>query len=532
MEIENKNEKITSGAHVSYWTDDEHHVKFKQLDANIETDVVIVGGGIAGVSTAYCLAKSGRKVVLVEDGYIGSGETGRTTAHLVTALDDRYYNLEKIHGEKGAHLVAESHQEAIDFIEKTVKEEKIDCDFERLDGYLFRHETDDPDSLNKEFAAATKAGLQIEKLSQVPGMVGTQSCLRFANQAQFHPLKYLKGLCEGIINFGGEIYVRTHADKINSEGITTSSGFTIKANHVVVATNSPVNNSVIPHLKQYAYRTYVIGFKIKKESVLKALWWDTGDYQANSNIPPYHYVRTTSLDDKYYLLIAGGEDHPTGLAEVEQLPEEERYKLLEIWTRNHFPVEEILYQWSGQVLEPMDSLAFMGRNPMDKKNVYIITGDSGNGMTHCTIGALLITDLINGKVNEYEKLYNPARFKIFKAGKTFFTEVVEGIVNYIKLNPKDLDMTQLLSLKKENGIIVKRENEKIGVYRDAENKAHIVSAVCTHLKCVVKWNNDEKSWDCPCHGSRFTIEGKVINGPANENLNYEMRTDISFPEIS
>ncbi len=529
---ENDNQKITSGAHISYWTSNVLPMRFKELKRNIETEVVIVGGGMAGVSTAYCLAKAGRQVVLIEDGNIGSGETGRTTAHLVTALDDRYFNLEKIHGEEGARLAAKSHKEAIDFVERTIAEEKIDCDFERVSGYLFLHATDEKDSLDKELVAATKAELDIQKLSYIPGMIDReQPCLEFKHQAQFHPLKYLNGLCEAIIKYGGEIYTNTHADEINSEGVTVSKEFKIKADHVVVATNSPVNNWVVPHLKQYAYRTYVLGFKIKKDAVLKALWWDTGDHQANENIPPYHYVRLVSYNDEYNILISGGEDHATGLADVDELPEEERYKTLEIWTRANFEVEEKVYQWSGQVLEPMDGLAYIGRNPLDKKNVYIITGDSGNGMTHTTIAGMLIADLINEKENEFEKLYSPSRFKLFKAGKVFFQELKDGIVNYIKNNPKDTEASQLLTLEKEDGIIVKIDNEKLGAYRDGENKLHFVSAVCTHLKCVVKWNKDEKSWDCPCHGSRFNHLGKVINGPANTDLEYHVEKDFNFSEI-
>ncbi len=313
MKINNNLEdaRITSGKNISYWTDTATPSEHNPLKENLETDVVIVGGGLAGLSVAYCLTQSGKKVVLVEDGFIGSGETGRTTAHLVTALDDRYYHLEKIFGDEKTKLIAESHRMAIDFVEQTVKKENIDCGFERVNGYLFRHPSDKKNSLQQELKAALKAGVEIKEVDEAPGMLRAEKALCFLNQAQFHPLKYLNGLCKAIEQKGGKIFTGTHASKINHEGITTAEGFTVKAKHVVVATNSPVNNLFTMFEKQYAYRTYVIGALVKKDSLPKALWWDTGDFKSNSKIPPYHYVRTHPYNLQYDLLISGGEDHPT-----------------------------------------------------------------------------------------------------------------------------------------------------------------------------------------------------------------------------
>lgn len=275
------------------------------------------------------------------------------------------------------------------------------------------------------------------------------------------------------------------------------------------------------HLMQYPYRTYVIGAKIQKNALPKALWWDTGNFEVNADIAPYHYVRTEPLDDTHDLLLVGGQDHPTGLAESEHIPEEKRYQVLELWAREHFPqMENIVYQWSGQVMEPMDSLAYIGRNPLDRDNVFIVTGDSGNGMTHGTIAGILVTDLICGRANAWEKLYSPSRFKLFKAGKTFFKEFVGGFVNYLKTKPKHLDHTGLKELKRFEGKIIELDDEKLGAYRDEQDDLHFVEVKCTHLGCLVKWNNDEKSWDCPCHGSRFNYKGEVLNGPANTPLRH------------
>jgi glycine/D-amino acid oxidase-like deaminating enzyme/nitrite reductase/ring-hydroxylating ferredoxin subunit len=509
--------RLTSGKNISYWTDSANDSTKNPLKENLETDVVIVGGGLAGLSVAYCLTQSGKKVVLVEDGYIGSGETGRTTAHLVTALDDRYYHFEKVFGDENTKLIAESHQVAIDFVESTVKKENIDCGFERVNGFLFLHPSDKKDSLEREHEAALKAGVRIDAMDEVPGLLHKQSGLRFMNQAQFHPLKYLKGLCKATEQNGGRIFTSTHASEINHEGIITADGFTVKAKHVVVATNSPVNNLFTMFEKQYAYRTYVIGALVKKDLLPHALWWDTGDFESNSKIPPYHYLRVHLYNEEHDLLISGGEDHPTGDTSKSEIREEKRYELVEEWTRKNFPIQEILYRWSGQVLEPMDGIAFIGRNPFDKDNVYIVTGDSGNGMTHCSFAGLLITDLINGKENKWEKLYSPSRFTL-KESAPVITQMINETVSFLKQMPNFNSAEELQSIKNGEGKIVDMLEEKFGVYRDKNGTLSIVSAKCTHLKCSIVWNADELSWDCPCHGSRFTYEGKVMNGPANFDL--------------
>lgn len=515
--------ELTSGRHTSYWLYEElHGLRFAPFRQYMQTDVVVVGGGIAGLTVAYCLLKSGKQVTLVEDGFIASGETGHTTAHLVNALDDRYYELERLFGAENLKLIADSHTKAINMIEEIVKEENIDCDFKRVDGYLFLHPSDTRESLDKELEATKKAGLDVELIDHIPQLENEHRhpCIRFKNQAQFHPLKYMLGLAKAVTRLGGYIYTETRAKEINESGIVTEERFRVDAKHVVVATNSPVNNKYAIHMKQYPYRTYVIGARIRKGSVEPALWWDTGDMNANSSIPPYHYARIQELeeDPDYDLLICGGQDHAVGLADAENIPEENRYKLLEEWAVKRFSLKDVVYRWSGEVFEPMDGLAFIGRNPMDKDNVYVVTGDSGTGLTHAQIAGMLITDLVNGKENPWEKLYDPSRVNL-KAAGTFFKEFAGGLFQYLKNKP-DTDPDQISDLKQDEGKVLKWNNKTCGIYKSENNQLHIVDATCTHLGCTVKWNNDEKSWDCPCHGSRFTVEGVVINGPANENLAY------------
>lgn len=415
-------DRKTSGSKESSWYDEiPQPIKFDKLKRNISSsellDVAIVGGGIAGLSTAYLLSKSGKKVILFEDGYIGSGETGRTTAHITHALDDRYYNLEKLHGKEGAHIAAESHTAAINMLEAIVNEEKIDCDFEKLDGFLFLDSTDTKESLDDELEATHRAGIKsTEIISKVSNLsFDTGPCILFPNQAQFHPLKYLKGLSEAILSYGGKIYTATHVkDILPPNKIKTSDGYTAFAKNIVIATNAPIIDKVSKiYEKQQAYRTYVIGARIKKDKVPHALYWDTGNQNSENTVAPYHYVRIQrngEYDSNYDLLIVGGEDHLTGnITDDRDL--QQRYTNLESWTRNRFPIEDIEFRWSGQVLEPKDGIAFIGHNPSDdeNKNVFIATGDSGNGITHGTIAGIILTDLILGKINPWVSLYNPSR---------------------------------------------------------------------------------------------------------------------------
>jgi glycine/D-amino acid oxidase-like deaminating enzyme/nitrite reductase/ring-hydroxylating ferredoxin subunit len=508
---------ITSGRNVSFWIDSASILTYSIPQNDIDTEVLVIGGGIAGLTTAYKLLEAGKKVVIVEDGFIGSGETGRTTAHLSNAFDDRYYYLEETFGKETAALAGESHTTAIDEIERIVMTLGIDCSFKRLNGYLFLHESDKEDNLDKEFQATQSAGLQTSLSKETPGISGGENlrCLIFNNQAQFHILKYLNGLAEAITSMGGTIFTLAHAENISKEGAQVN-GYFFSAKHIVVATNSPINNIVTMHTKQHAYRTYVIAGKIPKGALPYALWWDTGDQESKWVSQPYHYVRLENYDDQYDLLISGGEDHKTGQADEEGIPESERYNRLEAWTRSYFPMlEDISYRWSGQIIEPVDSLGFMGKNPGDD-NIYIITGDSGNGMTHATIGAMIISDSILGIKNKWEDLYSPSRITI-KAAGDFIKEAGNMASQYLDWIAAS-DLKNTADLPSGEGGILSSGLKKIAVYRDYDNTLRAFSAVCPHLGCIVQWNPNEKSFDCPCHGSRFAADGTVINGPSETDL--------------
>ena len=498
---------------LSVWMDTESIPLETPLTERITADVCIVGAGIAGMTTAYLLAREGKSVVVLDDGPIGGGMTGRTTAHLVNALDDRYFELERLHGEEASRLAAQSHTAAIDQVEAIVSEEKIHCEFERLDGYLFVPPGESKKILEDELLAIHKAGLKnIEKVDRVPwDSFDTGPALRFPRQAQFHPLKYLSGLASAIKQKGGRIYTESHAKEIEGgkkARVETNGGGVVTADAVVIATNTPVNDLIAIHTKQAPYQTYVIGARVPLGSVTRALYWDTPD--------PYHYIRVETVGKgagAYDVLIIGGEDHKTGQKDDAG----RRFGALERWSRHRFPmIENIEYRWSGEVMEPVDGLAFIGRNPMDSNNVYIATGDSGNGMTHGTIAGMLLTDLIMGRKNEWEQIYEPSRITL-KALPEFARENLNVAAQYTDL-VVGADVDSVDEIKPGSGAVISRGLHKVAVYRDPDGQTHELSAVCRHLGCIVNWNSLENSWDCPCHGSRYDAMGHITQGPANSDL--------------
>jgi glycine/D-amino acid oxidase-like deaminating enzyme/nitrite reductase/ring-hydroxylating ferredoxin subunit len=477
------------------------------LAQDTHADVCVVGAGIAGLSTAYLLLREGRTVVVLDDGPLAGGASSRTTAHLTDAFDDRYYEIKRLHGETGARLIAESHGTAIDTIEAIVAEEHIECDFERCDGYLFVAPGSPVDELDQELQAVHGAGLRdVERVEHVPlEFYDFGPALRFPRQAQFHPLKYLAGLAAAIQARGGRIY--THTRVLRVEGgeqarVETANGPIVAADAVVVATNTPINDQLVIHTKQAPYRSYVVGARLPAGAYPTMLLWDTLD--------AYHYIRVQRGVDGHDVLIVGGEDHKTGQAD----DSDKRYASLEAWTREHFPmVEGFDFHWSGQVMEPVDYVAFIGRNPSDDDNVYIATGDSGNGMTHGTVAGLLLTDLICGRPNRWAQLYDPSRITV-KAAAEFTKENLNVAAQFADYATPG-EVKSLDEIAPGAGAIFRRGLNKIAAYRDEGGRLYCHSAVCTHLRCIVHWNSDEKTWDCPCHGSRFDkADGHPINGPA------------------
>lgn len=473
------------------------------------TDVCVIGAGIAGLSVAYHLAASGQKVVVIEARSIGSGMTSCTTAHLASVLDDRFVNLIRRRGEEQARHGAHAHAAAIDAIERIVAEERIECGFARVSGYLVAATPDDHQLLHDEAAAARKLGLDVELLAQFPllGFRGGE-CLQFARQGRFEPMAYLDGLAKAIVRHGGVIATNTRV-RLVTDGtpakVTTEDGYEVTAKAVVVATNSPVNDRLRLHTKQYPYMTYAIGLRVPSR-LPDALIWDTLD--------PYHYCRPAWKrgSDGSDTLVVGGEDHKTGQAS----DGEYRFAQLEAWARAWFPsAGQVTHKWAGQVLETLDGLAHIGRNPGDE-NVYVVTGDSGMGLTHGTIAGLLLPSLIAGEDHPWKETFDPGRTPI-RGASEFVAENANAAWQYTDyLTGSEVD--SLDEIAPESGAVVRSGLTKIAVYRDERGDLHKCSALCPHLGAVVHWNAAEKTWDCPAHGSRFDCEGKVIQGPANVNL--------------
>ncbi|MGE3315265.1 MAG: FAD-dependent oxidoreductase [Planctomycetaceae bacterium] len=501
----------TAIATESIWSATQEIPQQPMLSSGTTADVCVVGAGISGLSTAYHLTKAGKSVVVIEAAEIGARQTALTTAHLSNAIDDRFVEMERLHGQAKAKLAGQSHAAAIDSIEQILRVERIECDFERLDGYLIAGDENGQDLLSQEYEAALRSGVDVSQLSSAPWAdFDTGRCLRFANQAQFHPLKYLVGLKDAIIRGGGRIYGSTRAKEIaggTDAYVRTEHGATVRAGAIFVATNTPINDMIAMHTKQAPYVTYVIGTRVPRGSVPFGLYWDTLD--------PYHYVRLQrgSVGDDNDTLIIGGEDHKCGQASDGP----ERFQRLEQWARRRFPMMEgTEFRWSGQVMETMDGLGFIGRNPMDQNNVYIATGDSGMGMTHGAIAGILISDLILGRENRWESLYEPSR-KTPGAIGDFTKENLNVAKEYGSwLTGGDVGSEEEIPCN--CGAVIRQGTTKLAVYRDEQGRLTRLSAVCPHLKCIVSWNGVLRTWDCPCHGSRFDAHGQVLDGPAYGGL--------------
>ncbi len=469
-------------------------------------DVCVIGAGIAGLSVAYSLARHGKRVVILEARGVGSGMSGCTTAHLASVLDDRYSRLIEVRGEATARLGVQAHAAAIDFIEETVTRERIDCAFTRLDGYLVAATATDHDVLDRERDAARVLGVAVEPCEVAPAFGGR--CLRFPRQARFEPMAYLEGLARAVVRLGGTIVTHTRVESVvdGTPCRVTAGGKELTAGAVVVATNSPFNDRFALHTKQYPYMTYVVGLRARLTGVPDALVWDTLD--------PYHYVRRAGKSDAdgYDTLVVGGEDHKTGHAH----DGDARFAKLEAWARERFPqAGEVTHRWAGQVLETGDGFGFIGRNPGDT-SVHVVTGDSGMGMTHGTIAGVLIPALITAGSHAWESVFAPGRTPVRTAG-TFVQENADVALQYAAWLSGG-DVTSAADVKPASGAVVRSGLAKLAVYRDADGGLHTCSAMCPHLGAVVQWNDAEKTWDCPAHGSRFDATGKVIQGPANTPL--------------
>ena len=479
---------------------------FPSLTRDSELDVAIVGGGVTGLTAAVLLGGRGLRVAVLERDRIGSGETGSTTSHLTEAVDARYQTVIKDFGLEGARLVSESKRAAIAQIE-TLAASTEGARFERTPGYLY---TEDPDHLTflaDELDAARRAGCAVEWVDAVPLPFGTKGAVRWEGQAQMHATAYLAGLAKEASRRGVEIFEHTMVQNVR-EGepcYVETDAHRIAARHVLVAANVPVNNRVLLHTKIAAYRTYAIAIEVEP-GYIRGLFWDTVD--------PYHYTRPQEVDGKWYLII-GGEDHRTG----EETHTELHHDNLVEFARARFAGGRVKYHWSGQIIEPVDGLPFIGPNS-GSRHVFVATGYAGNGITFGTLAGMMFADHVSERKNPYADLYDATRVKPIASAYDYVAENLPFPAHLLKdrLTNTNADVGSPEGLHPGDGGIFAGSEGKIAVCRDRQGTLHAVSPVCTHLACDVAWNRAEQSWDCPCHGSRFSPDGKVINGPAVSEL--------------
>ena len=492
----------------SVWMDDEGPASRPPLTAAVEADVVIVGAGIAGLSIAYELARTGQRVVVLDRWRPGLGQSARTTGHLAWQLDDYYHRLRSERGDADARAYYRRVSAAIDRIEEIARTENIACDFARVDGYLFAASENGPEELVEEERACAELdipGVRFVDRAPVPGR-NTGRALLWPNQARFHVLKYLDGLTRAIERLGGHIHGDTAAcgPSEDESGVTVEleNGIRLRAPHAVMAANAALGDLPI-QTKMEPYRAYAIAGPVPKGSVEDALVWDTLDN--------YHYVRIQPAAD-HDVLIVGGEDHRLG----EHDDGEERLAALERWTREHYPMfERRSHGWSGMVLEPVDLLPFSGL-AHGKKRTFLHTGDSGEGLTNGVLGALLIRDLIVGGGAPDQAAFAPSRVTLRAAGE-FAANLGHAAANFAEyLTPggeRSVD-----ELKPGEAALVRHGLRKVAAFRDDDGRLYLRSATCTHLGCIVHWNGLERVWDCPCHGSQFAPDGTVLSGPATAPL--------------
>ena len=490
-------------SNASLWIDTRSAPRLAALPGAFEADVLVVGAGITGLTAALLLQQAGRSVVVVEALELAHGVSGHTTAHVTEAIDSGYRTIRSDFGGDVARVVARSSRAAIELIRSFARTVTPRCDFTPVPGFLYSESADDIDALEDEMEAAREAGLVVSVTREVPLPFPVEMAVRFEDQARFHPRRYLVPLAEEIVRRGGRVFTQTRVLDFESGTpcrVETDRG-PVSAGHVVFATHSPLNKLFL-QTKVYPYRSYVLALRVDRP-VGDALFWDTAN--------PYHYVRQQKVGPDE-LLIVGGEDHKVG-------HESDTYACSErllAWARDRFAVRSVEYRWSAQVVESADGLPYVGRVPQ-AENVLVATGFSGNGMTFGTMAAILVRDLVLGRANEWAEVYAAGRIKPLAAAKDFVAENADVAARYV------LDRLRTPRGRCRLSAARRGPRDRVGwteagAVPPEHGEATAVSAVCTHLGCIVGWNAAERSWDCPCHGSRFGVDGSVIDAPATRPL--------------
>jgi glycine/D-amino acid oxidase-like deaminating enzyme/nitrite reductase/ring-hydroxylating ferredoxin subunit len=469
-------------------------------------DALIIGGGITGMTAALLLQNAGKKVVIAEAHTTGFGTTGGTSAHINTFADTTYKEAESAFGKEGAQLFADAVNEGFGLIKANVSTYRIDCDYETKTGYVYAEDEDQAKQLADIYEGAKSVGVPVSYVEQAPTPVAFVKALRFDSQAQFHPLKYLQGLQRAYLAAGGIILENTLIEKLRMENdmhVAESAANLIRAKKVIYATHMPPNINVF-NFRCAPYRSYVMAVKLKNGKYPDALIYDMQE--------PYHYVRAHLIDGQE-LLIVGGLDHKTAHEDPEKA-----FADLEKYIRKYYNVSSIKYQWSSQYYIPVDGLPYVGQLPFAAEGIFCATGYNGNGMMLGSISGKILSDLAGGKANQYAGLFSPSRIKPVDGFMEFVKENAD-VAYHLVADRFNIHQTDSLKrMQPGTGKVVEVGGKKIAVYRDDQGEIFALSPVCTHAGCIVNWNGAEKSWDCPCHGARYDINGQVLTGPATLSL--------------
>lgn len=497
------------GARTSLWQDKMPDYTSKNVSIDGKNfDVVIAGGGVTGITTALQLQREGLNCLVVEAHNLCFGTTGGTTAHLNTFFDTSYDQIEKDFGEDAAQLVARATTQALELYRSNIEECTIDCGYEQKDGYVYSQDDKQTEELNKMYEASKKAGVDVAYTDRIPVPVEFQKAIVYHEQANIHPSRYVYSLAKTFEEKGGTIIQNCMVRDVKGDAvleIETSQGV-VHARSMIWATHIPPGVNLL-HFRCAPYRSYAIAVTLNGDAYPDGLAYDMYD--------PYHYYRTQTIDGKKYLIV-GGEDHKTAHEENT----ESCFNKLEAHVRKYFNVKEVAFKWSSQFFEPADGLAYIGHLPGNPDNVFVATGYSGNGMTYSHIAAITLTALITKGESEYAKLFNPDRLKPVAGFTNFVKENLDVVKEFVGKRLSREKLNELSDLANGEGRLVKYEGKALAIYKDENGEVFAVNPVCPHAKCSVGWNSAEKSWDCPCHGSRFSVTGELLTGPSKTGLEF------------
>ena len=494
-----------SGKAVSLWVDTAPETSYPKLEGSTDVDVAVIGGGIAGLTAALLLKRAGVRVAVIEAGRVGTGVTGHTTGKVSSLHRLVYRELRRSFGERGAWTYGEANQAAVERIASLVETEAIDCDFRRVANYTYAESNEGLEQVKEEAAIALALGLPAAYTDTTPLPFPVRGAVRFEGQAQLHATKYLVGLAQAVAGDGSEVFEQSRVTDVDDGAqcrIATKDG-SVTAGAAIVATNIPILDRGLFFARCHAHRSYLIALALDGEPP------DGTFISADEPLRSIMPYRAGSQD----FLLVGGEGHRAS----ETVDATERYRRLEAWARERFPVAALEYRWSTQDALPIDGVPYIGRMSPFSRNVYVATGFRKWGLSNGTVAAMVLADEIVGKPNPWSSTFNSNRLKPLAGGRRFVTENLRAGVRLVRDRLASRD-SSLPELGPGQGTVLDLNGEKVAARKDEQGGVQMVSAVCTHLGCIVEWNGGEQTWDCPCHGSRFDHDGHVIQGPATEDL--------------